>query len=87
MFMHALIVDFLFVVLGINPLYPGLQTLEATDMLLHKHTLLTYSHVTNWQVGCVSDVQLSQAGLPQQQLLLYDKASPSFFRSGVLRFC
>jgi hypothetical protein len=63
--------DCLFADLGIDPSYPGLQTLEATDMLLRRRMLLTDSHVIIWQVGCVGDV-----GFRRKEW----KVSPSFGR-------
>ena len=48
--------------LGIDPSYPGLQTLEATDFLLRGRTLLTDMHVILWQVGCVGDVGFARKG-------------------------
>ena len=38
-----------------DPSFPGLQILEATDMLLRKRTILTDRHVVIWQVGCVGN--------------------------------
>ena len=54
--------DCLFADLGIDPSFPGLQTLEATDMLLRKHKLLTDAHVIIWQVGCVGDLCFRRQG-------------------------
>ena len=38
-----------------DPSFPGLQILEATDMLLRKRPILTDRHVVIWQVGCVGN--------------------------------
>ena len=54
--------DCLFADLGIDPSFPGLQTLEATDMLLRKRKLLTDTHVIIWQVGCVGDLGFRRQG-------------------------
>lgn len=43
--------DCLFADLGIDPLHPGVQMLEATDMLLRQRTLLTDFHVIITCVG------------------------------------
>ena len=54
--------DCLFADIGIDPSFPGLQTLEATDMLLRKRKLLTDAHVIIWQVGCVGDLGFRRQG-------------------------
>ncbi|HYC90843.1 MAG TPA: SAM-dependent methyltransferase [Thermoanaerobaculia bacterium] len=41
--------------LGVDPAFPGLQTFEATDVLLRRRTLDTAMHVVLWQVGLVGD--------------------------------
>ena len=38
-----------------DPSFPGLQILEATDMLLRKRPILTDRHIVIWQVGCVGN--------------------------------
>lgn len=39
--------------LGIDPSYPGAQTLEATDLLVRELVLITSGHVIIYQVGVV----------------------------------
>ncbi|CAM4467228.1 SAM-dependent methyltransferase [Paenibacillus tarimensis] len=39
--------------LGVDPSYPGMQTMEATDMLLRGKAPDTTMHVVLWQVGLV----------------------------------
>ena len=51
--------DCLFADLGIDPSYPGLQILEATDMLLRRRKLLTDFHVI---IACVGDLVFSRQG-------------------------
>ena len=58
--------DCLFADIGIDPSYPGLQTLEATDLLLRNRQLLTDVHVIIWQVGCVGDVGFRRKGYINQ---------------------
>ena len=38
--------------LSVDPSRPGLQILEATDLLLRERTLFTDGHVVLFQVGC-----------------------------------
>ena len=41
--------------LGIDPSTCGMQTMDATEFLVHARTLDTYSHVLIWQAECVGD--------------------------------
>lgn len=45
--------DCLFADLLIDPCYPGLQTVEATDVLVRNRPLQTSSHVVIYQVGVI----------------------------------
>ncbi|GAA5202132.1 hypothetical protein GCM10023322_83390 [Rugosimonospora acidiphila] len=47
--------DSLFADLGIDPATCGLQTIDATEFLVHARILDTYSHVLVWQAECVGD--------------------------------
>jgi hypothetical protein len=55
--------DCLFADLGVDPCYPGLQSMEATDMLLRHRPILTDSHVILWQVGVIGKVDYRRKGL------------------------
>ena len=48
--------DCLFADLGVDPSIPGLQTYEATDLLLRKRPINNEINAIIWQVGCVGDV-------------------------------
>ncbi len=48
--------DCLFADLGVDPSIPGLQTYEATDLLLRKRPINTEINAVIWQVGCVGDI-------------------------------
>ena len=54
--------DCLFADLGIDPSFPGLQTFEATDLLLRHRQILTDANVIIWQVGCVGDLGFRRKG-------------------------
>ena len=54
--------DCLFADLEIDPSYPGLQYLEATDLLLRNRVLQTDLHVLLWQVGCIGDPGFRRKG-------------------------
>lgn len=41
--------------LGIDPAYPGMQTFEASEVLLRKRPLDTSVHVVLWQVGLIGE--------------------------------
>lgn len=62
--------DCLFADLGIDPAIPGLQALEATDLLLRNRMILTDQHVVIWQVGCVGALEYKRSGYANQQLSL-----------------
>lgn len=62
--------DCLFADVGIDPAFPGAQTLEATDLLLRNRTLLTDLHVVVWQVGCVGDLGFNRKGYRNQNFHL-----------------
>jgi hypothetical protein len=41
--------------LGVDPAYPGMQTFEASEVLLRKRRLDTTVHVVLWQVGLIGE--------------------------------
>lgn len=54
--------DCLLADLGIDPSHNGLQSLEATDLLIRDRQLLTDSNIIIWQVGCVGEVGFNFKG-------------------------
>jgi precorrin-6B methylase 1 len=60
--------DCLFADLGIDPAHRGCQTVEATDMLLRRRSLMTDGHVVIWQIGCVGDLRFRFAGYDNRNL-------------------
>ncbi len=48
--------------LGVDPAQPGMQTFEATDMLLRGRRLDTTLHVVLWQVGLVGEMGYRRRG-------------------------
>ena len=56
--------------LNIDPSLPGMQTLEATDYLLRRRTLMTDLHVVIWQVGCVGDTGFNFKGYKNENFSL-----------------
>ena len=54
--------DCLFADLGIDPSRVGLQTVEATDLLLRKREIQIDTNLIVWQVGCVGDVGFQFSG-------------------------
>ncbi len=54
--------DYLVADLGFDPALPGLQTYEATDMLLRRRPIDTGLHVVLWQVGVVGEFGFSPGG-------------------------
>lgn len=41
--------------LGIDPAHPGMQTHEATDLLIHQRHLEVSLHLVLWQVGLIGE--------------------------------
>jgi hypothetical protein len=60
--------DCLFADLGIDPAQRGCQTVEATDLVLRRRTLVTDGHVVVWQIGCVGDLGFRFAGYDNRNL-------------------
>ncbi len=48
--------------LGVDPCHPGMQTHEATDMLVRKRLLDTSLHVVLWQVGLIGEMGFRRDG-------------------------
>ncbi|HVG22650.1 MAG TPA: SAM-dependent methyltransferase [Thermoanaerobaculia bacterium] len=48
--------------LGVDPSYPGMQTFEATDMLLRARVPDISSHVVLWQVGVIGEMSFRRKG-------------------------
>lgn len=61
----ALIAD-----LGIDPSTCGMQTIDATEFLVHARTLDVYSHVLVWQAECVGDDGFNFAGYSRRNFPL-----------------
>ncbi|GGC84123.1 hypothetical protein GCM10011512_08670 [Tersicoccus solisilvae] len=58
--------DSLFADLGIDPSSHGLQTVDATDLLIRGRTLDPTSHVLVWQAECAGDDGFSFSGYGRQ---------------------
>ncbi|GAB7037049.1 MULTISPECIES: SAM-dependent methyltransferase [Catenuloplanes] len=54
--------------LGVDPAQPGLQTYEATDMLIRGRRLDTSMHVVLWQVGLIGDMGYRRKGFHNRNL-------------------
>jgi Tetrapyrrole (Corrin/Porphyrin) Methylases len=48
--------------LGVDPAYPGMQTFEATELLIRRRHLDITSHVVLWQVGLIGDTGYRRKG-------------------------
>eukprot|EP01105_Mastigella_eilhardi_P001245 TRINITY_DN1152_c0_g1_i1.p1 TRINITY_DN1152_c0_g1~~TRINITY_DN1152_c0_g1_i1.p1 ORF type:complete len:325 (-),score=71.46 TRINITY_DN1152_c0_g1_i1:778-1752(-) len=58
--------DCLYAELGVDPAFPGVQSLEATDFLAFKRELCTECNVLLWQAGCVCDLRFSRKGVVRE---------------------
>lgn len=54
--------DYLIADVGFDPALPGMQSFEATDMLLRKRRLDPSLHVILWQVGVVGELRFAPDG-------------------------
>lgn len=54
--------------LGVDPSVTGMQTIEATDLLLRKRKLNTDQNVVIWQIGCVGDLGFAFNGYDSRNL-------------------
>jgi uncharacterized protein YabN with tetrapyrrole methylase and pyrophosphatase domain len=59
--------DCIFADLGIDPC-TGFQMLEATDLVLRKRWLDTYSHVVIFQIGSIGNLKFSFKGLDRGKM-------------------
>jgi hypothetical protein len=48
--------------LGVDPSHPGMQTFEATDMLIRRRRLDTSVHLVLWQVGLIGELGYRRQG-------------------------
>ena len=48
--------------LGVDPAYPGMQTFEATEVLLRRRPIDITTHVVLWQVGLIGDTGYRRKG-------------------------
>jgi precorrin-6B methylase 1 len=56
--------------LGIDPSTCGMQTMDATEFLVHARALDTYSHVLIWQAECVGDEGFNFGGYSRRNFPL-----------------
>lgn len=56
------VADNLYADLGVDPSSPGMQIVDATDLLLRKRTLDASSSATIYGIGCVGDPTFRQTG-------------------------
>jgi len=57
--------------LGVDPAHPGLQTHEATDLLIRKRVLDISLHVVLWQVGLIGDQSFRDQGYINQHFPIF----------------
>lgn len=57
--------------LGVDPAHPGLQTHEATDVLIRNRILDTSLHVVLWQVGLIGDQGFRDQGYINQHFPIF----------------
>ena len=48
--------------LGVDPAFPGMQTFEATDLLVRKRSIDIGTHLVLWQVGLIGDTGYRRKG-------------------------
>jgi hypothetical protein len=48
--------------LGVDPAFPGMQTFEATDLLVRKRWIDISTHLVIWQVGLIGDTGYRRKG-------------------------
>jgi hypothetical protein len=54
--------------LGVDPSHPGLQTHEATDMLIRRRVPDTTLHLVLWQVGLIGELGYRRGGFSNSRL-------------------
>jgi hypothetical protein len=57
--------------LGIDPAHPGMQTHEATDMLIRRRAPDTTLHVVLWQVGLIGEMGFRRKGYINQNFSIF----------------
>jgi precorrin-6B methylase 1 len=65
--------------LGIDPSTCGMQTLDATEFLVHARTLDPYSHVLIWQAECVGDDGFNFGGYSRRNFPLLVERLLTFY--------
>jgi hypothetical protein len=75
--------DYLVADLGFDPALPGLQSFEATDLLLRRRTIDPSLHIVLWQVGVVGELGFkadgfAKIGLPELQRVLIETYGPDW---------
>jgi len=56
--------------LGVDPSYPGMQTYEATDMLMRGRRPDAAQHVVLWQVGAIGEMGYRRRGYVNQNFIV-----------------
>jgi precorrin-3B methylase len=72
--------DYLCAEIGFDPSTHGCQSLEATDLLLHKRPLLTDSHVIIWQIAHVGVLDYSRQHYDTSRLPILIEYLERFYR-------
>ncbi|HEX3683228.1 MAG TPA: SAM-dependent methyltransferase [Bryobacteraceae bacterium] len=57
--------------LGVDPAHPGMQTHEATDMLIRRRAPDTTLHVVLWQVGLIGEMGFRRKGYINQNFSIF----------------
>lgn len=65
--------------LGVDPAHPGLQTHEATDLLIRKRRLDTSLHIVLWQVGLIGDQSFRDQGYINQHFPIFIDYLQSYY--------
>ncbi|MCR8997435.1 SAM-dependent methyltransferase [Brevibacillus laterosporus] len=65
--------------LGVDPSVTGMQTVEATDLLLRNRRLNTDQNVVIWQIGCVGDLGFNFSGYDNRNLKILVEYLEKFY--------